>query len=117
MITPYLAQQPVTDFAHRFADLKFSSTLAAATDTSLTIPGSARRYKAVIKTNSAGVWVAINGTAAVPGGAPFAATTSELVPANYPLCREVVENDVLHFFQTAGGAGVSVVLYALGTNN
>lgn len=117
MITPFLAQQAIDDFGSRFADLKYSSTLGAAADTVLTVPGDARRYKAIIKTNTNGVWVALNGTAAVPAGAPFAATTSELVPANYPLCREVVEGDELHFFQTAGGAGVSVVLYALGTNN
>jgi len=118
MITPYLAQQPVDDFSQRFADLKYSATLAITTDTTLTIPGTAQRYKALIKTQGTGnVWVAINGTAAVPAGATFAATTSELLPNGQKLCREVKAGDVLHFFSSAGTQAVSVVLYASGTNN
>src|ERR1700730_9973166 len=95
--TPYTSQQPIDDFGLRFASLKLSATLAAATDTSMTVPGNAQRYKAVIKTDSNGVWVAVNATAAVPAGASFAATTSELVQANRGMCREVVSGDVLHF--------------------
>ena len=117
MITPYLSQQPVDDFGLRFSNLKYSATLAAATDTALTIPGDAPRYKAVIKTNSTGVWVSLNETAAIPAGASFASSDSELVPANSSLCREVKSGDILHFFNTAGAAGVIVVLYSLGTNN
>lgn len=118
MITPYLSQQPVDDFGLRFADLKYSASLAATTDTTLTIPANARRYKAVIKVENNGlVWTAINETAAVPAGASFAATTSELITDAKSLCREVVSGDVLHFITATAGTDVSVVLYALGTNN
>lgn len=118
MITPYLSQQPVDDFSLRFADLKYSATLAATTDTALTIPGNASRYKALIKVEGSGhVWVANNATAAVPAGAGFAATTSELVPQNGGICREVKAGDVLHFYTATANIDVSVVLYAVGTPN
>lgn len=115
--TPYIAQQPVTDFSLRFADLKYSATLAATTDTTLTIPGNAPRYKALIKVKN-NTWIANNATAAVPAGATFAATTSELVSSSAPpICREVKAGDVLHFFTATASTDVSVVLYAVGSNN
>ena len=116
--TPYLAQQPVDDFGFLFANLKYSASLAASTDTTLTIPGNAQRYKALIKVENNGlVWVAKNATAAVPAGATFAATTSELINDAKTLCREVIAGDVLHFITATASTDVSVVLYALGTNN
>jgi|SRR5579872_5557118 len=118
MSTPYIAQQTVNDFGLRFADIKYSATLAITTDTTLTIPGKAPRYKAVIKCMPAGqVWVANNATAAAPAGSSFAATTSELLTQDYPLCREVIAGDVLHFFSSTATTNVSVSLFALGTNN
>jgi len=118
MITPYVSQQPVDDFGLRFAGLKYSASLNATTDTTLTIPGTAPRYKAVIKVENNGlVWVALNATAGVPAGATFAATNSELINDAKSLCREVVAGDVLHFYTATAGTDVSVVLYAVGTNN
>lgn len=116
--TPYTAQQTVTDFGLRFSNLKYSASLAATTDTTLTVPGGADRYKAVIKVEANGlVWVALNGTAAVPAGGSFAATTSELVTDAKSICREVVAGDVLHFYTATASTDTSVVLYPLGTNN
>lgn len=117
MIKPYTSQQPVDDFGLLFPDLKYSAALAATTDTTLTIPGNAPRYKAIIKVDSNLVWVALNATAAVPAGMSFAATTSELVSDNKTLCREVRSGDVLHFYTATATTNVSVVLYAIGTNN
>jgi len=118
MVAPYISQQPVDDFGLRFSELKYSASLAATTDTALTIPGNAGRYKAIIKVENNGlVWVALNATAAVPAGAGFAATTSELITDAKSLCREVKAGDVLHFITATAGTDVSVVLYALGTNN
>jgi hypothetical protein len=116
MITPYISQQPVDDFGLRFASLKYSVLLSVSTDTLLIIPGNAQRYKALIlaELNNT-VWVALNAVAAGPAGASFAATTSELVNGG-AICREVVADDVLHFFSATASA-VSVVLYAVGTNN
>lgn len=118
MITPYLSQQPIDDFGLGFANLKYSASLALTTDTTLTIPGNAQRYKALIKVENNGlVWVSLNATAAVPVGSSFAATTSELINDAKTLCREVREGDVLHFITSTAGTDVSVVLYAVGTNN
>lgn len=117
-ITPYTSQQPVDDFGLQFAGLKYSATLAITTDTSLTVPGAAPRYKAVIKCEPAGyVWVALNATAAAPAGGSFAATTSELLTEGQRMCREVKAGDVLHFFSGTATTDVSVVLYAIGTPN
>lgn len=117
MLTPYTSQQPVNDFGLGFPSLKYSASLAATTDTTLTIPGAAQRYKAVIKVDANLVWVALNATAAVPAGTSFASTTSELISDNDTLCREVKAGDVLHFFTATATTNVSVVLYSLGTNN
>jgi hypothetical protein len=119
MMTPlYVSQQPVDDFGLYFSNLKYSASLAATTDTTLAVPDKAQRYKAVIKVENNGlVWVAVNATAAVPAGSTFAATTSELVTDAKSLCREVRSTDVLHFYTATAGTDVSVVFYAVGTNN
>lgn len=118
MITPYVSQQPVDDFGLRFAGIKYSASLAATTDTTLTIPGNAPTYKAVIKVENNGlVWVALGATAALPVGGTFAATSSELITDSKSLCREVKAGEVLHFITATAGTDVSVVLYSLRTNN
>jgi len=118
MSIPYIAQQNVDDYGLLFSDTKYSATLAASTDTSLTVPGAAKRYKAVMKAESSGnVYVANNTTAAVPAGASFAAVSSELIPVNGVLCREVKAGDVLHFITAGTNIDVSVIFYALGSTN
>jgi len=114
MTTPYIAQQNVTDFGLNFSDIKYSASLAASTYTSLTVPGAARRYKAVMKAEADGVvWVANGATAAVPAGASFAAVSSDMIPVNGELCREVKAADVLHFISAGTDIDVSVVFYAI----
>lgn len=116
--TPYLSQQPVDDFGLPFANVKWNATLAITTDTTLTVPGVAPRYKAVMTCEPAGyVWVALNATAAAPAGGSFAATTSVLLSAGRVLCREVKAGDVLHFFSGTATTDVGVEFYALGTPN
>ncbi len=117
-IAPYLSQQPVDDFGLRFAGLKYFILLSANTDTPVPIPGDAPRYKAVIKVSNAGpVWVALNEAALVPNSPTFAETTSELVLSGEALCREVKAGDALFFRSGVAANQVSVVLYALDTNN
>lgn len=109
----YTAQQPIDDFSQVQADILYSAALAATTDTTLTVPGVAKKYKALIKCEAnAVVWFAVNATAAVPAGATFALTTSEIVDVNGKLCRHVKAGDVLHFYTAGtGGIDVSVALY------
>ncbi len=116
--TPYTSGQPTDDFGLRFSNLKFSANLAASTNTVLTTPSNAPRYKAVIKVENNGVvWVAVNEVAAVPAGAGFAATSSELISDQKSLCRDIKGGDELNFITAAANTEVSVVLYALYTNN
>ncbi len=113
MISPYIANWTINDFGQLFSNLKYSASLAATTDTTLTVPGAAPRYKALIKVETNGiVWVALNDTAAVPAGGTFAVTTSELITDDRTLCREVKAGDVLHFITAGTGIDVSVVFYA-----
>lgn len=107
-------------FGLEFTNTAYSATLAAATPTALTIPGTGslggcniqtkRLFLAIFSyTNGNDVWVANNATAAVPAGASFAATASELLPA----ARLVKEGDVLSFITAAANVNVSVLLYSL----
>lgn len=109
----------VNGFGSPFCSQIFSATLAGAMDTTVAVPTTAsmglptanahNKFIAVFSYQPAlKVWVANNAVAAVPVGAGFAATTSELnPPAKY--CKS---GDTLHFFSTAGG-DVSVAFYAI----
>lgn len=111
MIKDYLAQQPVDDYGLQFSTLKYSASVAATTDTTLAVPDDGARFKAVMRAGAdAEIWVALNEVADVPAGGTFAADTSELIPVNGTLCREVSSSDTLHFYSTAGG-DVGVVFY------
>lgn len=118
MISPYLGQQPIDDFGLNFPTLKYSAMLAASTDTTLTIPGNAHRYKAVIHTlpGVGLIFMALNQPAEMPAGASILPTTSELVHT-IGSCREVKAGDVLHFITPNNGTPLSIVLYGLSTNN
>lgn len=116
--------QNINDASQLFCTQVYTATLAATTDTSLTVPGGANmgnlpattynKMIAVIKcTAGKDVWVALNATAAVPAGASFAASTSELVNGYYELIKQVEVADVLHFYCGAAAASVSVSFYRL----
>lgn len=105
-------------FGLPFSNTAYSATIGAGVETSLTVPtGSAmgapeanayNKFIAVFDYSTTDVWVALNATAAVPAGAAFALTSSELTPAG----KYVRAGDVLHFISTAGAA-VSVTFYAI----
>lgn len=107
-------------FGLKFTDTAYSATLAAATDTSLTVPDhnsiggasyseDAQPVLLAVFSFDPGesVWVALNQTAAVPVGASFAATGSSLLPA----ARQVVGGDVIHFITAAANVDVGVEFY------
>lgn len=112
--TPYTSLQQNDGFGLTFSTSKFSATLAASTDTTLTVPGTAPRMKAIIKAETdAVVWVAADAVAAAPSGASFASVSSEMIPINGELCREVKAGTVLHFITAGTNIDVSVVFYAI----
>lgn len=126
MATMYKLQKDIAGyngFGLPFSDLKYTASLAASTDTTLTIPTSAvigaplnqkQRFLAIVSVESAGsVWVALNAVAAIPAGATLVASTSELVVGGQYYAREVQGADVLHFFTATAATDISVTLYAL----
>ena len=62
MITPYTSQQPVDDFGLRFANLLYNVSLAATTDTTLTIPGGLTSTTNTVSTNKITTFNAGTGT-------------------------------------------------------
>lgn len=99
----------VNGFGLMFCDTKYSVTLGAATEATLTVPGAAPSYKAVFHYKpSSSVWIALNKTAAVPAGATFAATDSCLNPD----CRIVKAGDVIHAISATAATDVSVEFFA-----
>lgn len=109
MTVKYVAQQTVDDYGLPFSDTKYDTTLATDVEQTLTVPGTAPRFKAVFSyASNEDVWVAVNATA-TKAGAAFATTDSELNPR----CREVKADDVLHFITGGSGAEIGVTFYAL----
>lgn len=107
------------------SDLNYNATLAATTDTTLTVPGSMGLgangiyqksvWLAIITMSptTGAVWFALNAAAAVPAGAGFAATSSVLLVPTCYNAFQVQGGDVLHFFSTPATNSVSVRLYSI----
>lgn len=102
--------QGINSFGSLFSSESFSATLAANTDTSLTVPLDAVIGMApATKTNNtflaifhyasnADVFVALNTAAAAPAAGSFGATASVLNPT----AKAVKGGDVIHFKCVAG---------------
>jgi hypothetical protein len=112
----------VNGWGQPFCDTIFTATLGAGAETTLTVPAKAglgvpssnqfNKFLAVFSVqDGAKVWVAVNATAAVPAGAAFAASTSEMInPA--ASCKYCKTGDILHFV-SAAAADISVAFYAI----
>lgn len=107
------------------SDLNYNATLAATTDTTLTIPntmgmgGNGIYQKSVwlvlitVAPTTGAVWLAVNAVAAVPVGSTFATTSSVLLVPTVYNAFQVNGGDVLHFFSTPATNSVSVRLYSI----
>jgi hypothetical protein len=112
----------VNGFGNNFCDIKYSAKLAAATEQTIAVPGTspmgsmtpggANGFIAVITSDTAGVFVCKNATAALPVGGTFASTTSSLLPTGQPYARIVSYGDVLHFIATNANSNISIEFYA-----
>jgi hypothetical protein len=114
----------LTGESNVFSDIIYTAKLGAASEQTVTVPSSAamgslpseskNKFLAEIKFSptTADVWVAKNQTAAVPAGATFAASTSELVSI-FDFSKMVESGDVLHFITSAANTNVSVAFYAI----
>ncbi len=126
MTTMYKLQKDIAGyngFGLPFCDLIYSASLAASTDTSLTVPSKGamgaplnqiNKWLAIIQVEAnLSVWFALNATAAVPAGSTFAQTTSDLIIGTEYYAVEVKAADVMHFFAPTAGTDIMVKFYAL----
>jgi len=107
----------VNGFGLPFCNTISTVTLAAATEATVATPGAGGmgtlgaikdKYIAVFSYKpGTSVWVAVNETAAVPAGAAFAASTSELNPS----AKYLAAGDVVHVISADASAHVSVAFY------
>jgi len=129
MTTQYKLQKDVAGyngFGLQFSDTIYSASLAITTDTTLTVPlkgsmgaalNSVNKWIAVIQVEAnLSVWFALNATAAVPAGATFAATTSDLIIGGEYYGVEVKAGDVMHFLAPTAGTDIMVKFYAMPAN-
>jgi len=100
-------------YAPAFSADKFSATLAAAGNATITVPAHANYTHWVVAFSySAGsnIWVSVDGTAAGPAGATFASTTSQLLPG----ALAVNTGDTINVLNNGtGSADVGAVFYAI----
>lgn len=118
----------INDFGQQYSDQIYNATLAATTNTQLTVPGGGimgamtsfggtndkNKVYAVIRVSFGDeVWVAVNATAAVPVGASFAKATSEIVTSDETITKLVSVGDVINFFTAGATTSISVTFYPL----
>ena len=111
-VTPLCFKKDANGFnsyAPSFTILNYSTTLAANTAQSLTVPDTNPNFVAVFSfTPGASVFIANNHTATIPGGS-FSQEDSQLNPA----ARLVKSGDVLSFITNNTTANVCVSFYAV----
>lgn len=96
---------------------KYSATLAAGGNSTITLPGNAQSWIVSFSYQpGADIWVAYNASAAAPAGSSFATTSSELLPGARTLPafqnNGTTATTINLFNNGAGTADVGVILYA-----
>lgn len=111
--------QGYNTFAAPISQDKYSATLAAGTNSTITLPTNVP-YWIISFSYQPGsdVWVAYNGNAAAPVGGTFAATASELLPGSRVLPSTTVSSSgsaatTINLLNNgSASADVGVILYA-----
>ena len=100
-------------YAAPFSQNKFSATLAAAGNATITVPATTNYSRWVVAFSygaGSNIWVSVDGTAAAPAGGTFASTTSQLLPG----ALAVNTGDTINVLNSgAGAADVGAVFYAI----
>lgn len=106
-----------TAYAPSQANIIYTATLGAATETHITVPKGASQWLVAFSYEpGSAVWVnTVGGTAAVPAGGTLAAATSELNPAARLV--KTLQNDgtanTVSMITAAASIDVSVMFYAI----
>lgn len=91
------------------SNIKYSATLLNGVAETVTVPSTAQRWiMAISYQPGVSVWVSVNGTAEIPVGNTFVATTSEQNPSP----RAVDAADVISFITSNTSATVGIAFYA-----
>ncbi len=111
----------VDGFGLNFCENVFSVTLAANTEATVAVPLTAamgnicatvnNKFMAILTCDGT-VYACINATAAKPVGGTLAATTSAMVPADFPWGRVVQAGDVIHVI-SGGTPSLTIEFYAI----
>lgn len=103
--------QGYNSYAPAFSTDKYSATLASAGSDSFTVPSNYQNWIASFSFQPGSTcWVSINGTAAQPAGATFAASASQLLPG----ALSVQAGDEIDVYNNGtDSADVGVILYAI----
>jgi hypothetical protein len=110
-------QQGYNAFAPPPSGDKYSATLAAGGNSTITLPGNANSWIVSFSYQpGADIWVAYNGSASAPAGATFASTSSELLPGSRILPafqnNGTTATTINLLNNGAGSSDVGVILYA-----
>lgn len=108
--------QGFNTFAPPPSDNKYSATIAAAGNATITLPTSVERWIVSFSYQpGSNVWVAYNNSAAAPAGATFASTNSELLPGSRVFNSKKSDGTAATINLLNNGsssADIGVVLYA-----
>ncbi len=103
--------QGMNAYAPQLSNQMYSASMASGDEDSITVPENSLNFIAVFSFQpGAAVWVSVNDTAAPPGAATFAASTSFLLPAQLL----VKGGDEISFYNNSStDQDVGMALYAI----
>lgn len=99
-------------YAPQFPTDIFTATLTTGTPHSLTVPSNFPQFVMYVRVQPNGwCWVSRTATAAVPAGATFASSQSEMITGTIEYKRVVNSGDVISFITSNATCDVSVSLF------
>lgn len=98
-------------FAPALSDLNQSASIVSGASSSVTVPGSAQRWIAVLSYQPGSTfWVSVNHTAVPPAGATFASVNSALLPAQLSV---KAADTISCYNNTASTQDIGISFYAV----
>lgn len=108
--------QGFNTFAPPPSENKYSATIAAAGNATITLPTNVERWIVSVSYQpGSNIWMAYNANAAAPAGATFASTGSELLPGSRVFNSKKTDGTpaTLNFLNNgSANADIGVIMYA-----